>query len=93
MAEPFVDIVFPSLAPIYHAATNGAAAALEAAQAAVVSTNTDSQNLLAITEAVEPILLDYAKAGGLSAPTTTTVLAYAQALQSSLKATQPATTA
>lgn len=92
-AEPFVDIAFPALAPLYNAAANGAAAAVKAAQAAVVSTNTESQNLLAITVAVEPILLDYAKTAGLSTPTTATVLQYSQAIQASLKAVQPAATA
>jgi hypothetical protein len=86
VAEPFVDIAFPVLAPIYNAAANGAAAAIKAGQGAVSSTNTEVQNLLAIALAVEPLLVQYAQQAGLSAPTTATVLQYAGALQASLAA-------
>jgi hypothetical protein len=86
IAEPFVDIAFPPLAGIYNSAANGAAAAIKAAQGSVVSTNSESENLLAIALAVEPILVQYSQQAGLSAPTTATVLQYAGALQKSLAA-------
>lgn len=86
VAEPFVDIAFPALAPIYNAAANGAAAALTAGKNATVTTNTESENLLAIALAVEPILAQYAQQAGLSAPTTAIILQYAGALQKSLAA-------
>lgn len=85
VAEPFVDIAFPALAPIYNAAANGAAAAIKAGQGAVVSTNTDTQNVVAVAIAVEPVLAQFAKDSGLPAPTTATILQYAEALAASLK--------
>ena len=86
VAEPFVDIAFPVIAPIYNAAANGAAAATAAAKSAVVSTNTPVQNLVAIAAAIEPILNQYATEAGLSAPTLTVLMQYAQALQTALTA-------
>ena len=85
VAEPFVDIAFPHLAPIYNAAANGAAAAVKAGQGAVVSTNTDTQNVVSVAIAVEPVLAQFAKDSGLPAPTTATILQYAEALAASLK--------
>lgn len=90
LAEPFVDIAFPQLAPLYNAGANGAAAAIGAAKKVYVPAATDSENLVAITAAVEPILQQFATASGLTTPTIATVLAYAQALQQSIKAAQPA---
>lgn len=89
-AEPFVDIAFPQLAPIYNAGANGAAAAIGAANKVYVPAATDSENLVAITAAVEPILQQFATASGLTSPTIGTVMAYAQALQQGIKAAQPA---
>jgi hypothetical protein len=86
VAEPFVDIAFPALAPVYNAAANGAAAALAAGKGATSPTNTDTQNLVAVAVAVEPLLTQYAQQAGLSAPTLGTVMLYAQALQKSLAA-------
>ena len=86
VAEPFVDIAFPFLAPIYNAAANGAAAAVKAAQGAYNPQASETDNLLAIALAVEPLLVQYAQQAGLSAPTTATVLQYAGALQASLAA-------
>jgi hypothetical protein len=86
IAEPFVDIAFPPLAPIYNAAANGAAAAIKAGQGAYNPQASDTDNLLAIALAVEPLLVQYAQQAGLSAPTMTTVLQYAAALQKSLAA-------
>jgi hypothetical protein len=85
VAEPFVDIAFPHLAPIYNAAANGAAAAVKAGQGAVVSTNTETKNVVAVAIAVEPVLAQFAKDSGLPAPTTATIIAYAEALAASLK--------
>lgn len=85
IAEPFVDIAFPHLAPIYNAAANGAAAAVKAGQGAVISTNTEAQNIVAIAIAVEPVLAQFAKDSGLPAPTTAIILQYAEALAASLK--------
>jgi hypothetical protein len=85
IAEPFVDIAFPDLAPIYNAAANGAAAAVKAGQGAVVSTNTEAQNIVAIAIAVEPVLAQFAKDSGLPAHTTAIILQYAEALAASLK--------
>lgn len=90
IAEPFVDIAFPQLAPLYNAGANGAAAAISAANKVYVPTATDSANLVAIAVAVEPVLQQFATASGLTTPTTGTVMAYAQALQQSIKAAQPA---
>lgn len=84
VAEPFVDIAFPVIAPIYNAAANGAAAAEAAAKKATVATNTETQNLVAIAAAIEPILNQYASQAGLSAPTLATLMQYAQALQTSI---------
>ena len=83
-AEPFVDIAFPALAPIYNASANGAAAAIKAGQGAVVSTNTEAQNVVAVAIAVEPVLAQFAKDSGLPAPTTAIILQYAEALAASL---------
>jgi hypothetical protein len=85
-AEPFVDIAFPALAPVYNASANGADAAITAAKNAVSSTNTDSENLLAIAIAVEPVLAKFAADAGLSAPKTGVVIQYADALQKVLAA-------
>ena len=84
VAEPFVDIAFPVLAPLYNAAANGAAAAIKAGNASYSPDATENCNLLAIALAVEPVLVKYAEEAGLSAPTTATVLLYANALQKSL---------
>jgi len=86
VAEPFVDIAFPFLAPIYNAAANGAAAAIKAGQGVYNPQASETDNLLAIALAVEPLLIQYAQQAGLSAPTTSTVLQYAAALQKSLAA-------
>ncbi len=86
VAEPFVDIAFPIIAPLYNAAANGAAAATTAAKSAVVSTNTPVQNLVAIAAAIEPVLNQYATEAGLSAPTLAVLMQYAQALQTALAA-------
>ena len=86
IAEPFVDIAFPVIAPLYNAAASGAATATAAAKSAVVSTNTPVQNLVAIAAAIEPILNQYATEAGLSAPTLTVLMQYAQALQTALTA-------
>ena len=85
-AEPFVDIAFPPLAGIYNSAANGAAAAIKAGQGAYNPQASDTDNLLAIALAVEPLLVQYAQQAGLTAPTTGTVLQYAAALQKSLAA-------
>ena len=85
VAEPFVDIAFPHLAPIYNAAANGAAAAVKAGQGAVVSTNTPTENVVAVAVAVEPVLAQFAKDSGLPAPTTAIILQYAEALAATLK--------
>ena len=85
IAEPFVDLAFPSLAAIYNAAANGAATARSAGEAAIKATNTPEQNLAAAAIAVEPVLVQFAASAGLSAPTTATILAYAQALLASMK--------
>ena len=85
VAEPFVDIAFPHLAPIYNAAANGAAAAVKAGQGAVVSTNTETENVDAVAIAVAPVLEQFAKDSGLPAPTTATIIQYAEALAASLK--------
>jgi len=84
-AEPFVDILFPAVAPIYNSAANGAAAAKAAGLAAVVPGATEEQNLINVTVAIEPGLVKYAQASGLQTPTTATILAYAQALMPVLK--------
>lgn len=86
IAEPFVDIAFPFLAPIYNAAANGAAAAIKAGQGVYNPQASETDNLLAIALAVEPLLVQYAQQAGLTPPTTTTVLQYATALQKSLAA-------
>ena len=83
VAEPFVDIAFPAIAPIYNAAANGAAAAKAAGQKAIIPGATPEANLAAIALAIEPILASYAAQAGLSAPTIATILAYAAALQAS----------
>ena len=90
VAEPFVDIAFPVLAPVYNASANGAAAALSAGQAAYDPTKPGDQNLIAVTSAIEPVLASFASKGGLSAPTTATVMSYAQALIASGKLTATA---
>ena len=84
-AEPFVDILFPAVAPIYNSAANGAAAAKAAGQAAVVPGASEEQNLINVTVAIEPVLVKYSQASGLTTPTTATILAYAQALMPVLK--------
>ena len=84
VAEPFVDIAFQSIAPLYNAAANGAAAAIAAAKGATVSTNTETQNLVAIAAAIEPVLTQFASQAGLTAPTMAILLQYAQALQVAL---------
>ena len=86
VAQPFVDIAFPFLAPIYNAAANGAAAAIKAGQGAYNPQASDTDNLLAIALAVEPLLVQFAQQAGLTAPTTATVLQYAAAVQKSLAA-------
>ena len=63
---------------------------LAAANKVYVPAATDSENLVAIAAAVEPVLQQFATASGLTTPTIGTVMAYAQALQQSLKAAQPA---
>jgi hypothetical protein len=90
IAEPFVDYAFPALAPLYNAGSNGAAAAILAAQKVNVPTATDAQNLVSIAIAVEPILKDFATQTGLSIPTSGAVIGYAGAIQESLKRLQPA---
>ena len=86
VAEPFVDIAFPVLAPIYNTAANGAAAAIKAGQGVYNPQASDTDNLLAIALAVEPLLVQYAQQAGLTAPTMAVVLQYAAALQKSLAA-------
>ncbi len=86
VAEPFVDIAFPFLAPIYNAAANGAAATIKAGQGVYNPQASDSDNLFAIALAVEPLLVQYAQQAGLTRPTTAVVLQYAAALQKSLAA-------
>lgn len=85
IAEPFIDIAFPAVAPIYNAAANGAAAGIAAGKAAVQPGNTEAQNLVAIAVAVEPVLTQWAAASGLPAPTTATILKYAQALLTAMQ--------
>ena len=79
-AEPFVDIAFPALATVYNAAANGAAAAIAAATPVVDATKSETDNLIAVTLAVEPVLVKYAASAGLTVPTTAQVLQYAAAL-------------
>ena len=86
VAEPFVDIAFPVLAPLHNAAANGAAAAIKAGQGVYNPQASDTDNLLAIALAVEPLLVQYAQQAGLTAPTTAVVLQYTAALQKSLAA-------
>ena len=86
IAEPFVDVAFPALAPIYNAAANGAAAGLTAGKSAYNPAGTDEENVVAIALAVEPVVVQYAQTSGLPAPTTAQILKYAQALAASLKA-------
>ena len=86
IAEPFVDIAFPAIAPIYNATANGAAAALSAGKAAHDPTKSADQNLVAIVAAVEPVLTQYAQQAGLTPPTVATILKYAQAIQAALAA-------
>ncbi len=88
VAEPFVDIAFPFLAPIYNAAANGAAATIKAGQGVYNPQASDTDNLLAIALAVEPLLMQYAQQAGLTAPTMAVVMQYAAALQKSLAATK-----
>ena len=84
IAEPFVDIAFPAVAPLYNGTVATVANAQAKAQAAIQSGNTQVQNFIAVTAAVTPILESYAKAAGLPQPTTDKINAYVQVLLSSL---------
>lgn len=83
-AEPFVDLAFPAIAPLYNVAAQGAALALKAATAAVTPGASDVANLTAVTIAVAPVLNQFAATAGLTPPAIGTVIQYAGALQKSL---------
>jgi hypothetical protein len=85
VAEPFVDIVFPAIAPLYNGTVATITNAQAKAQAAIQPGNTQIQNFVSVTAALTPILESYAAAAGLPKPTADKISAYAEALLASLK--------
>ena len=86
VSEPFVDLLFPHLAPLYNATASVSAAATQAASNAINKNNTEVQNFITVTEAITPILLNYAKTANLPTPTQDKINQYAQALLTTLSA-------
>jgi hypothetical protein len=94
-AEPFVDIIFPGVAPLYNSTVSAVVAAEAAATAAGKQNGTGPQKLAMVVAAIEGQFNAYAKANNLTTPTVTTVETYVNAVVASLNAipaTVPAST-
>lgn len=83
MAEPVVDIAFPSVAGLYNFTVQQAALAETAAEGAK---GAGAQKLAAVIAAVTPYAASALKADGVPAPTLEQVTAYVNAVVASLNA-------
>lgn len=83
IAEPVVDIAFPSVAALYNFTVQQASLAEAAADG---SHGTGPQKLAAVVAAVTPYATQALKANGVPAPTTAQITAYVDAVVASLNA-------
>lgn len=79
-AEPFVDLAFPSAAKAYNTITGGCVAARTAAQKAINPNASETENMVSVVAAVEPVFVSFSKASGLASPTVSQIVAYSQAV-------------
>lgn len=85
-AEPFVDIAFPGIAPLYNATVAAVGTAETAAIAAGAQTGTGAQKLAAVVASITPVFTAYATAQGLPAPTVATITNYVNAVVATVNA-------
>lgn len=83
VAEPIVDIAFPSVANLYNFTVQQASLAEAAAEG---SHSTGPQKLAAVVAAVTPYATQALKADGVPAPTDAQITAYVNAVVASLNA-------
>jgi hypothetical protein len=67
-AEPFVDVLFPGVAPLFNAIVAEVTKAEAEAMAAGAQNGTGPQKLAAVTAAVEGAFNNYAKTNNLATP-------------------------
>ncbi|MFZ0662317.1 MAG: hypothetical protein WAM66_06455 [Acidobacteriaceae bacterium] len=83
VAEPVVDIAFPTVASLYNFTVQQAALAETAAEGAQ---GAGAQKLAAVVAAVTPYATASLQQAGIPAPTTTQITAYVNAVVASLNA-------
>lgn len=69
-AEPFVDIAFPGVAPLFNAVVQQVAMAEASAAAAGAEDGTGAQKLALVLKSVEGSIADYEKTNKLTTPLT-----------------------
>ena len=85
-AEPIIDIEFPGISGLYNLSVAAAINAENAADAAASTQTTEAAKLAAVIATVTPILIQAAAAGGLPAPTTAQIDAYATSVLNGITA-------
>lgn len=85
-AEPFVDVIFPGIAPLYNTTVTAVAHAETAAIAAGAQNGTGAQKLAFVVSSIEGDFNAYAAANGLPAPTAAVIETYVNAVVASLNA-------
>jgi hypothetical protein len=97
-AEPFVDIAFPGVAPLFNAIVQQVGMAEASAAAAGAENGTGAQKLALVMQSIEGSIADYEKKNNLATPLTqeqietaaNAVVAFLNALPASTTAAVPA---
>lgn len=90
--EPFVDIAFPGIAPLYNMTLTAVGNAENAAIAAGSQNGTGAQKLAAVVAAITPVFESYASSQGLPAPTVATITNYVNAVVATVNSIPAANT-
>ena len=69
-AEPFVDIAFPGVAPLFNAVVQQVGLAEASAAAAGAESGTGPEKLALVVQSIEGSVKDYEKTNGLTTPLT-----------------------
>src|ERR1017187_2049468 len=92
VAEPIIDVANPGIGDVYNLSVNAAMQAENDAEEAASKETTNTAKLVAITAAVQPVLIQAAQAAGVPSPTTTHINTYAQSVLDGLEILNVATT-
>lgn len=96
-AEPFVDLAFPGVAPLFNAVVQQVGLAEASAAAAGAESGTGAQKLALVVQSIEGSITNYEKTNNLSTPLTQTqvetianaVVAFLNALPANSAAASP----